>query len=66
LSLVGDSIICAPMAIVYIGSYYVMDMIHATDIWVFMLLSFWVFFMKCGNRSDIGMGDAMHLEVGML
>jgi hypothetical protein len=54
------------MAIVYIGSYYVMDMIHATDIWVFMLLSFWVFFMKCGNRSDIGMGDAMHLEVGML
>jgi hypothetical protein len=31
-------------------------MIHATNIWVFMLLILGVFIMECGNRSNIGIG----------
>jgi hypothetical protein len=32
--------VCSPIAIVYIGSCYVVNMIHATDTWVFMLAHF--------------------------
>jgi hypothetical protein len=35
-TLVGDLIVCPSIAIVYIGSYYAMNMVHATNIWVFI------------------------------
>jgi hypothetical protein len=43
-----------PIAIVYIDSYYTVNMIHASDIWVFMPPILGVF-VNNGNRSDIEM-----------
>jgi hypothetical protein len=43
------------IAILYIGSYYVMNMIRSINIWVFMLLTLG-FFVECENRSNIQMG----------
>jgi hypothetical protein len=57
-------IICPPIAIVYIGSYYVMNMTHATNIWMFLLLMLGVF-MKYGNKSHIEMGPSTLLIVGI-
>ena len=51
---VGDPIICSLIAIVYIDSYYAMNMIHATNIWMFMLLILGIF-IECWNRSDFKM-----------
>jgi hypothetical protein len=45
-------IVCASITIVYIGSYYVVNMIHVTNISLFMLLILGVF-IKCGNSLDI-------------
>jgi hypothetical protein len=39
----------SPIAIVYIGSYYVMNVIHATYIWNLMVLIVGVF-IKCQNK----------------
>jgi hypothetical protein len=44
-------IVYLPVATVYVGSYYVLNMIHVTDIWVFMLLILDVQIVECGNRS---------------
>jgi hypothetical protein len=33
-----EMVFCPPIAIFDIGSYYAMNMIHTTNIWVFMLL----------------------------
>jgi hypothetical protein len=46
---------CPPKAIVYIDSYYAVNMIHATYIWVLMLLIVGVF-IECKNRSWTKMG----------
>jgi hypothetical protein len=48
-------IVYPPIVIVNIDSYYAMDMIHATNIWVFMVLILGVF-INCGNVSDIRVG----------
>jgi hypothetical protein len=47
-------IFCSPIIIDYIGSHYAVNMIHAIDIWVFMLLILGVF-IGCGNRLNTGM-----------
>jgi hypothetical protein len=38
-------IVYQPIALVSVGSYYAMNMVHATEIWVFMLLVLGVFRM---------------------
>jgi hypothetical protein len=48
-------VVCLPIAIVYLGSYCAVflravNVIHAFDVWVFMLV------IECGNRLGIGMG----------
>jgi hypothetical protein len=53
--LVNDPNVYPSTTIVYINSFYAMNMIHASDIWMFMLLNLGVF-IECGNRLDIGMG----------
>jgi hypothetical protein len=55
LQLVDDPKVCPPIAIVYIDSYYAMNVIHATHIWMFLLPILDVF-IECENRLDIGMG----------
>jgi hypothetical protein len=39
-------IVCSPIAIVNIGSYYAVNMIHVTHIGVFMLFILDVFFIE--------------------
>jgi hypothetical protein len=46
-------IVSPPIAIVYMGSYYTMNMIH--DIWVFTILIMNIF-IECENKSKTKMG----------
>jgi hypothetical protein len=48
-------IVCPPIAIVYIDSYHAINMIHATYIWVLMLLIVGVF-IKCKNGLNTKLG----------
>jgi hypothetical protein len=51
-------IICPPIAVVYICSYCTLIMIHASDIWAFMLLALGDF-IKCKNMLDVDMGASI-------
>jgi hypothetical protein len=50
-------IVCPPIAIVNISSYCAVNMIHITDIWIFMLFILDVF-IECMNSLDIEMGTS--------
>jgi hypothetical protein len=52
-------IVCIPIVVVYIGSYYIVNMMHAIDIWMFMLHILGVL-IGCGNRLNIGMGASTY------
>jgi hypothetical protein len=45
--------VCPPIAIVDIDSYYAINMIYTTHIWVFILPMLGVF-IDCGSRPNIG------------
>jgi hypothetical protein len=45
-------VVYPPIVIVYIDSYYAMNMTHATNIWVLMLVILDVF-IECKNTLDI-------------
>jgi hypothetical protein len=53
-------IVYSPIAIIYIGSYYAVNMVHAIDIWVFILFILDVF-IKRKNRLDIEMSASILL-----
>ena len=46
---------CPPIAIVYIHSYHVVNMIHAPYVWVFIMFILGAF-IECENRSDFQIG----------
>jgi hypothetical protein len=56
-------IVCPPIDIVNTGSYCIVNMIHATYIWMFMFLIVG-FFIECGNKLHIKM-DASTLPHSM-
>jgi hypothetical protein len=43
--------VCPPIAVVYTDSYFAVNKIHATHIWVFVVPILGAFIV-CGNRSD--------------
>jgi hypothetical protein len=51
------------IAVVYMGSYYVESMIHATFIWVIMIVRMDVF-IGCKYGSEIGMVASTLVGVG--
>ena len=48
-------IVLPQITVFNIHLYYVKNMIHAIDIWMFILFILYAF-IECKNKSDIGMG----------